>query len=109
MTTTASPRPQIVTLCGSTRFRDELQQAFYSMQSDGLIVLAPAFPLQDDANRGDAERKAVLDILWRHMIDLADEVFVVNPGGYVGGSTRSEIAYAEERGKPVRYLAGSPS
>ena len=36
---------------------------------------------------------------------MADEVYVVDPGGYVGESTRREIAYAESLGKPVRYLS----
>jgi hypothetical protein len=36
---------------------------------------------------------------------MADEVYVVDPGGYVGESTRGEIAYAEALGKPVRYLS----
>jgi hypothetical protein len=37
-------------------------------------------------------------------IDLADEVFVVNVGGYIGTSTRREIEYAGKTGKVVRYL-----
>ena len=36
---------------------------------------------------------------------MADEVYIVDPGGYVGESTRREIAYAESLGKPVRYLS----
>jgi hypothetical protein len=45
----------------------------------------------------------MLDDLHRHKIDLADEVLIVNPDGYIGDSTRSEIDYARARGKPVRY------
>ena len=37
-------------------------------------------------------------------IDMADEIFVINVGGYIGDRTRSEIKYAEANGKPVRYL-----
>ena len=37
---------------------------------------------------------------------MADEVYIVDPAGYVGESTRREIAYAESLGKPVRYLRG---
>jgi len=40
-----------------------------------------------------------------HKIRIADEVYVVDPGGYLGESTRREIAYAESLGKPVRYLS----
>ncbi len=38
------------------------------------------------------------------MIDMADEVYIINVGGYIGSSTRSEIEYAEAQGKPVHYL-----
>jgi hypothetical protein len=38
-------------------------------------------------------------------IRMADEVYIVDPGGYLGESTRREIAYAESLGKPVRYLS----
>lgn len=48
--------------------------------------------------------KAALDDLHLRKIDLSDEIFVVNPGGYVGASTRREIAYARAAGKPVRFL-----
>lgn len=34
----------------------------------------------------------------------ADEIFVINVGGYIGQSTRSEIAYALAHGKKVTYL-----
>ena len=40
----------------------------------------------------------------KRKIDMADEIFVVNVGGYIGESTRSEIDYATANGKPVRYL-----
>jgi hypothetical protein len=35
---------------------------------------------------------------------MADEIFVINVGGYIGESTRSEIEYAKRTGKAVRYL-----
>ena len=35
---------------------------------------------------------------------MADEIFVINVGGYIGSSTRSEIEYAKVHGKTVRYL-----
>ena len=53
---------------------------------------------------GLAEVKAGLDALHRHRINLADEVLVLNVGGYIGTSTAAEIAYAQALGKPVRYL-----
>ena len=50
----------------------------------------------------------MLDDMHKRKIDLSDEVFVVNVGGYVGESTRSEISYARATGKAVRYLEEPP-
>jgi hypothetical protein len=103
--------PTIVCLCGSTRFYDQFQQANYDLTMRGKIVLSVGFYPHATARHGhgegvghDSAEKAALDELHKRKIDLADEVFVINVGGYVGESTRSEIAYAVERGKPVRYL-----
>ena len=48
--------------------------------------------------------KEMLDDMHKRKIDMADEIFVINVGGYIGSSTRSEIEYAQATGKPVRYL-----
>jgi hypothetical protein len=54
---------------------------------------------------GDREGvKEVVDELHKRKIDLADEVFVINVGGYIGDSTRSEINYAFHHNKPISYL-----
>ena len=50
------------------------------------------------------QTKIMLDDMHKRKIDMADEIFVINVGGYIGFSTRSEIAYAHATGKPVRYL-----
>jgi Nucleotidyltransferase domain len=102
--------PPVVCLCGSTRFYDEFQQANYELTMRGEIVLSPGFS-HAKAQHGDSEgirddsaAKVALDELHKRKIDLADYVLVVNSGGYIGTSTRSEIAYATAHGKPVRYL-----
>ena len=48
--------------------------------------------------------KEMLDDMHLRKIDLAEEIFVINVGGYIGSSTKTEIEYAEKTGKPVRYL-----
>lgn len=101
--------PEIVVLCGSTRFKD----AFYSegkrLSFEGRIVLSVSDLDPAPENRHvnvpiDPERKAMLDDLHRRKIDLAHRVHVLNVGGYIGDSTRGEIAYAEAQGKPVTYM-----
>lgn len=93
----------IVVLCGSTRFRAEITTANRDLTLAGSIVLAPGV-FQHDGDTLTEAQKAGLDVLHLRKIDLADSVFVVNPGQYIGSSTRNEIGYAEATGKPVRYL-----
>ena len=92
-------RPEIVCLCGSLRFADELLAATRELTLAGAILLAPtvfAHPVTD-------EQRAALGELHLRKIDLADRVVVVNPGGYVGDAVTGEIAYARGLGKPVSF------
>lgn len=100
-------RPKIVCICGSTRFAEEMNGAAERETLAGRIVVRPevvAYSSGNDPQIRQPEVKAMLDELHKRKIDLADEVLVVNVGGYVGESTRSEIAYAREHGKPIRWL-----
>lgn len=97
------PAPVIVTLCGSTRFRDEFTRINRDLTRAGVIVLAPGVFGHDGDPFTDAD-KVRLDALHKDKIRIAGSVYVVNPGGYIGQSTREEIAYAEKLGKPVQYL-----
>ena len=98
----------IVCLCGSTRFRAEFAEANRAETMKGKIVLAPGVfghsgdPLTD-------EDKLTLDLLHLAKINMAHEVLVVNPCGYIGESTRREIAYAHQIGKPVAYTTPTPN
>jgi hypothetical protein len=100
-------RPEIVCICGSTRFVEEMVAANRDLTLAGVVVVAPGVL----AHPGDRERdekitdeqKASLDALHLRKIDLADRVLVVNPGGYIGESTSREIAYARATGKPVSF------
>ena len=102
--------PHIVCLCGSTRFYQQFQRANYDETMAGNIVLTVGF-YPHAAQEAHSEQlgctegqKIRLDELHKRKIDLADEVFVLNVGGYIGSSTRSEIEYAEKIGRPIRYL-----
>lgn len=99
-------RPRIVCLCGSTRFIEAWKKATREESLAGKIVLSVAVMIHanDEPIRDDSDVKRQLDELHKRKIDLADEVLVLNVGGYIGQSTRSEIEYAETHGKPVRYL-----
>ncbi|MFT3944711.1 MAG: hypothetical protein QM705_12945 [Ancrocorticia sp.] len=97
-------RPQIVCICGSTRFRDEMAAANQQLTLAGKIVVAPAV-FQHSGDVITDEQKQLLDELHLRKIDLADAVFVVDPGGYIGESTTREIAYARSTSKPVVRLS----
>jgi dienelactone hydrolase len=93
----------VVTICGSTRFRAEMTEANRRLTLGGYIVLAPGVFAHDGDEMTDAQ-KVALDRLHLSKIDMAGWVYVVNPGGYIGESTRREIEYAASIDKPVQYL-----
>ena len=90
----------VVCLCGSTRFRAEIVEANRLLTLEGHIVLAPGVFGHDGDPITDDE-KAKLDALHLRKIDMAKQVIVIAPEGYIGESTRREIVYAESTGKPV--------
>lgn len=100
-------RPEIVCICGSTRFVDEMRAANRDLTFAGAIVVAPAVFLPAEDHEADdlitTEQRAALGALHLRKIDLADRVLVVNPGGYIGESTSREIAYARAAGKPISF------
>lgn len=101
--------PKIVCLCGSTKFMHAFQQAnLTETVGYGNIVLSVGCNTKSDAGlQLGADTKKRLDDLHKRKIDLADEILVLNVGGYIGESTQSEIEYAEALGKPIRYLIPS--
>jgi hypothetical protein len=103
---------KVITLCGSTRFKDEFMEAQKRLTLEGNIVISVGL----FGHAGDKEvwegmeedtltrTKEMLDDMHKRKIDMADEIYVINVGGYIGSSTRSEIDYALAHGKGVRYL-----
>ena len=91
---------KVITLCGSTRFKDEFMQAQKKLTLEGNIVISVGL----FGHSGDTEVltegvKDMLDDMHKRKIDMADEIFVINVGGYIGSSTKSEIAYASSNPK----------
>lgn len=102
-------RYKVVTLCGSTRFKDDLFRVQKELTLEGNIVISVGlFGHSGDDEEWTAGTKEMLDDMHLSKIDMADEIFVVNPGGYVGESTAREIGYALSCGKPVRSLCPLP-
>ena len=96
---------RIITLCGSTRFKNEFLEAQKQLTLAGNIVISVGlFGHSGDNEVWTEGTKEMLDDMHKRKIDMADEIFVINVGGYIGSSTASEIEYAKATGKPVRYL-----
>lgn len=103
---------KVITLCGSTRFKSAFMEAQKRLTLAGNIVISVGL----FGHSGDEEvwegmsedtltkTKIMLDDMHKRKIDMADEIFVLNVGGYIGDSTKSEIAYAISTGKGVAYL-----
>ena len=95
----------VITLCGSTRFKDQFFEAQKRLTLAGNIVISVGL----FGHSGDEEvwmegTKEMLDDMHKRKIDMADEIYVINVDGYIGSSTKSEIEYALRNGKRVKYL-----
>ena len=95
----------VITLCGSTRFRTEYERVQKELTLQGNIVISVGlFGHSGDDEVWKDGVKEMLDEMHLAKIDMADEIFVINPGGYIGQSTSREIAYARSRGKTVKSI-----
>ena len=96
---------KVITLCGSTRFKNEFLEAQKQLTLAGNIVISVGlFGHSGDNEVWTEGTKEMLDDMHKRKTDMADEIFVINVGGYIGSSTASEIEYAKATGKLVRYL-----
>ncbi len=103
---------KVITLCSSTRFKEEFMETQKRLTLEGNIVISVGLfghsgdnEVWENMDEGTlTATKAMLDNMHKAKIDMSDEIFVINVGGYIGDSTRSEIKYAELHGKPVKYL-----
>ena len=103
---------KVITLCGSTRFKEEFIKAQKDLTLKGNIVISVGLfghsgdcEVLENMDEGRLTKtKEMLDDMHKRKIDMADEVFIINVGGYIGESTKSEIMYAKEKGKNISYL-----
>lgn len=103
---------KVITLCGSTRFKDAFIKAQKELTLKGNIVISVGLfghsgddEVWENMDEGtQTKTKEMLDDMHKRKIDMADEIYVINVGGYIGSSTRSEIEYAIATGKLVSYL-----
>jgi hypothetical protein len=96
---------KVITLCGSTKFKEEYLNAQKLLTLEGNIVISVGlFGHSGDNEVWSEGTKDMHDDMHKRKIDMADEIFVINVGGYIGDSTRSEIEYAKSTGKGIKFL-----
>ena len=95
---------KVITLCGSTRFKEQFLEAQKRLTLAGNIVISVGlFGHSGDDEVWTEGTKEMLDDMHKRKIDMADAIYVINVGGYIGSSTRSEIEYARQTGKEILY------
>ena len=100
---------KVITLCGSTRFKSEFERVQKELTLQGNIVISVGlFGHSGDDEVWEEGVKEMLDDMHLAKIDMADEIYVINPEGYIGESTAREIAYARCCGKPVKSVNPIP-
>ena len=94
---------KVITLCGSTRFKEDFERVNKELTLAGNIVISVGC----FGHAGDVftdEQKVMLDDIHKRKIDMADAIYVINKDGYIGSSTRSEIQYATRLGKQIIFM-----
>lgn len=98
-------RFKVITLCGSTKFKDDFIREQKRLSLEGNIVISVGlFGHSGDDEVWKDGTKEMLDEMHKRKIDMADEIFVINKNGYIGSSTKSEIEYAIDHDKKVNYM-----
>ena len=98
----------IITICGSTRFKDEITKVAHDLTLQNHIVLAPCIFHHADEEELTTEEKIRLNNLHREKINMSDAIFVVNVDGYIGESTYGEIDWANRMKKQIFFLIEPP-
>jgi len=96
--------PEIITLCGSTKFKKEYMETMRKLTLKGKIVIPVRVFAHSKSKPITKEEKKMLDELHLRKIDLSDTIYVINPGGYMGESTKKEIMYVRKNGKNIKFL-----
>lgn len=103
---------KVITLCGSTRFKEDFLEAQKKLTLEGNIVISVGLfghggdqEVWENMDEGTITKtKEMLDDMHKRKIDMSDEIYVINKGGYIGSSTKSEIEYAIKTNKKVRFM-----
>lgn len=98
---------RVITLCGSTKFKEQFEKANAYLTLQGNIVISLGFFEQSEGIEITSEQEALFERIHLEKINMADEIFVIDVNGYIGNSTKKEIDYAKRNGKSIRYYSQS--
>ena len=93
----------VVTLCGSTKFKDQFIESQKKLTLAGFIVISPCYFEHSGDTLSELQKYVITDMHMRK-IDMSDMIYVINVGGYIGEGTKAEIEYAKEHNKKIIYL-----
>lgn len=97
----------VVTLCGSSKFKDEFIKASEVLSLRGYLVISLGLFGHADKKYDSViteDIKIMLDEVHKQKIDMSDFIYIINKDDYIGKSTANEIAYAKSLGKDVVYM-----
>ena len=94
---------KVITLCGSTRFKEDFERVNRELTLLGNIVISVGC-FGHSGDSFNEEQKVMLDDIHKRKIDMADAIYVINKDGYIGASTKSEIEYAHKHNKQIIYM-----
>ena len=95
---------KIITICGSLKFKSEMIEVAEKLELQKNAVITPIYPTNSNKDAYTDEQVDILDKMHKEKIKISDAIYVVNVGGYIGTSTKSEIEYAKSLGKEILYL-----
>ena len=95
---------EVITLCGSTKFKEEFEKAQAGLTLMGSIVLSPCVYDESLKLCLDDNKINLLKDIHKRKIDISDSILVINKDDYIGDDTIEEVEYAKRKGKPVTYM-----
>jgi hypothetical protein len=96
---------KVITLCGSTKFKEQFEKANAFLTLKGNIVISLGFFEQSEGIEITKEQAELFEKIHYEKINMSDEIFVIDVNGYIGNSTRKEIEYAKQHGKSIGYYS----
>lgn len=95
---------KVITICGSLKFQDEMMKISEKLELEGNCVLSVIYPVDRNKDSLTGKQMKIFADIHKQKIRMADAIFVVNVGGYIGKGVNSEIEYARSLGKEILYL-----